>query len=135
MKKVLSVTALIMHATLGMTAEIKLSGAWQLSEAYQNARAVTLTQPAAVTVYTAQHVIYNYYARLPTCLSPALSTGFGAYTLSGASLTEVIANESDPSAIGTTVNSTLTMSDDGLSLEKTYQRGEVTHREVWSRLD
>ena len=135
MKKLFPAIALVIYANLGTAAETRLNGVWQLSELYQNAREVSLKQPSAVTVYTEQHVIYNYYARLPTCLSPALSTGFGAYTLSGDALTEVIANDSDPNAIGITVNSTLTISDDGLSLEKTFQRGNITHREVWSRLE
>ena len=135
MNKLFPAIAFVIYANLGTAAETHLSGVWQLSELYQNAREVSLTQPSAVTVYTEQHVIYNYYERLPTCLSPALSTGFGAYTLSGAALTEVIANDSDPNAIGTTVNSTVTMSDDGVSLEKTFQRDNMTYREVWSRLE
>ena len=135
MNKLFPAIAFVIYANLGTAAEANLSGVWQLSEVYQNAQAVSVRQPSAVTVYTEQHVIYNYYARLPTCLSPALSTGFGAYTLSGATLTEVIANDSDPNSIGTTVNSTLTLSDDGLSLEKTFQRDNTTHREVWSRLE
>ena len=135
MSKFFPAIAFVIYANLGTAAEANLSGVWQLSEVYQNAKAVSVRQPSAVTVYTEQHVIYNYYARLPTCLSPALSTGFGAYTLSGATLTEIIANDTDPNAIGTTLNSTLTMSDDGLSLEKTFQRGNITHREVWSRLE
>ena len=136
-KKFIAGMVCIVQCSLGFAAEgaSNLKGVWQLSEAYKNGKSITLKQPSATKIYTERHVIYNYYARLPTCLSPALSAGFGSYTIAGMSLSEIFSNESDPAAIGTTLDSTVSVSDDGDSLEKAYQREGSAHREVWTRLE